>query len=299
MYVFIVNPDAGKGQAAGLWNETENILQQQNIDYRVLISSSEKAAQSFITAQQQLQKLKAIAVIGGDGTMGSVIQSIAKTSISLAILPAGSGNDTARMFKLTTQPAQFIEQLIAHQTTAIDLLNINGRYGITVAGIGLDAMIGQRVNQSWYKPFLNKLGIGSSAYTIAAILELLSFQAFSSNLTIDGEHYPLKTAWLIACGNTSSYGGGLIVCPQASPTDGLLNLTMLHDVGRVKILLQLFPALLRGKPILRKGVTYIEGKELTIQTNRPIAVIVDGEIVTSTPLVISIQKQALQLVLTT
>ncbi len=299
MYVFIVNLDSGRGQAARLWNETEDILQQRHIDYHVLISSSERAAQSFIAAQQQLHTLKAIAVIGGDGTMGSVIQSIAKTPIALAILPAGSGNDTARMFKLTTDPAQFIEQLVAHQTTAIDLLHINGRYGITVAGIGLDAMIGKRVNQSWYKPFLNKLGIGSFAYTIAAILELLTFQAFSSNVTIDNEHYPLNAAWLIACGNTASYGGGLVVCPQASPTDGLLNLTMLHDVGRVKILLQLFPALLRAKPILRKGVTYIKGKEIAIQTNRPIAVIVDGEIITSTPLVITIQKQALQLVLTT
>lgn len=299
MYVFIVNPEAGRGQAAGLWKETARILQQQNINYRVLMSSSETATQSFIAEQLQLCTPKAIAIIGGDGTMSSVIQSIAKTKIAIAILPAGSGNDTARTFKLTNQPAQFIAQLVAHRTITIDLLNINGRFGITVAGVGVDAMIGQRVNQSWYKPFLNKLGIGSLAYPIAAVLELLSFQAFSSNVTIDDENYPLKTAWLIACGNTSSYGGGLVVCPQASPTDGILNLTMLHDVGRIKILFQLFPTLLRGQPILRKGVTYIEGKELAIQTNRPIPVIVDGEVITSTPLLIRIQPQALKLVLTT
>ncbi|MEK5038438.1 diacylglycerol/lipid kinase family protein [Sporosarcina sp. FSL K6-3457] len=298
MYVFIVNPDAGRGHAARLWDETENILQQRQIDYRMLISNSEIAAQNFIAEQQQFYTLKAIAVIGGDGTMSSVIQSIAKTSTALAILPAGSGNDTARMFKLTTQPAQFIEQLVAHRTITIDLLSFNGRFGITVAGIGIDAMIGQRVNQSWYKPFLNRLGIGSFAYTIAAVLELLTFQAFSSNVTIDGKNYSLQTAWLIACGNTSSYGGGLVVCPQASPTDGILNLTMLHDVGRLKILFQLFPTLLRGQPILRKGVTYIEGKELAIQTNRPISVIVDGEVITSTPLLMKIQVQALKLVLT-
>ncbi|WP_318614431.1 diacylglycerol kinase family lipid kinase [Sporosarcina sp. YIM B06819] len=298
MYVFIVNPDAGKGQAAGLWRETEKILQQQTIDYRVLMSSSETATQSFIAEQQQLYTLKAIAVIGGDGTTSSVIQSIAKTTTALAILPAGSGNDTARMFTLTTQPARFIEQLVAHQTTAIDLLTINGRYGITVAGIGLDATIGQRVNQSWYKPVLNKLGIGSFAYTIAAVIGLLTFQAFTSDVTIDGHTFPMKTTWLIACGNTSSYGGGLVVCPQASPVDDLLNLTLLHDVGRMKILFQFFPALLRGQPILRKGVTYIEGKEVVITSDRPVAAIVDGEIVTSTPLHVAIHEQALTLVLT-
>ncbi|WP_203248821.1 diacylglycerol/lipid kinase family protein [Sporosarcina beigongshangi] len=299
MYVFIVNPEAGKGQAARLWRETAIILQQQNIDYRVLMSSAEIDTQSFIAQQLQIYTPKVIAVIGGDGTIGSVIQSIAGTKISLAILPAGSGNDTARIFKLTSKPAQFVAQLVTYRTKTIDLLNINGRLGITVAGVGVDATIGQRVNQSWYKPFLNQLGIGSLAYPIAAVLELLSFQAFSSNVTVDGENYTLKTPWLIACGNTSSYGGGLVVCPQASPSDGILNLTMLHDVGRMKILFQLFPALLRGQPILHKGVTYIEGKEVDIYTNRSVAVIVDGEIITSNPLRITIQERALTLVLTT
>lgn len=299
MYVFIVNPLAGKGQASLLWDETEKILQQRNIDYRVLISNSETDARDFIIEIQQLHTIKTIAVIGGDGTTGSVIQSIAKTTIALAILPAGSGNDTARMFRLTRQPSRFIDQLIAHQTTTIDLLHVNDRLGISVVGIGIDAVIGQQVNQSWYKPFLNKLGIGSLAYPIAAVLALLFFPPFSSNVTIDGTNYKLETAWLIACGNTSSYGGGLVVCPQALPTDGVFNLTMLHDVGRIKILFRLFPELLRGKPILRKGVTYIEGKKLVIQTNRPVSVIVDGEVVTSTPLCIAIHERALKLVVTT
>ena len=298
MYVFIVNPLAGKGQASQLWRETERILQRRNIAYCARISSSEIEAQTFIAEQSQRYTVKAVAVIGGDGTTSSVIQSIATTPIALAILPAGSGNDTARMFRLTSNPEQFVDQLLAHQLTTIDLLHINDRFGITVAGVGIDAMIGQRVNRSWYKPLLNKFGIGSFAYTIAAILELLSFQPFSSEVTVDDKRYSLNTAWLIACGNTSSYGGGLVVCPQALPTDGLFNLTLLHDVKRLKILTQLFPLLLRGQPILRKGVTYIEGKELVIETNRPIAVIIDGEIVTTTPLRITIHKQALKLIVT-
>ncbi|MFJ7935871.1 diacylglycerol/lipid kinase family protein [Sporosarcina sp. NPDC096371] len=299
MYVFIVNPLAGKGQASLLWDETEKILQQRNIDYRVLISSSESDAQNFMLEILQSYTIKTIAVIGGDGTTGSVIQSIAKTTTALAILPAGSGNDTARMFRLTRQPSRFIDQLVAHQITTIDLLHVNDRFGISVVGIGIDAMIGQRVNQSWYKPFLNKVGIGSFAYPIAAVLTLLFFRPFSGSVTIDGANYKLGIAWLIACGNTSSYGGGLVVCPQALPTDGVFNLTMLHDVGRMKILFRLFPELLRGQPILRKGVSYIEGKELVVQTDRAVSVIVDGEVVTSTPLRIAIHERALKLVVTT
>lgn len=299
MYLFIVNPLSGNGHALSLWDEIEKILLHRKIDYNILISDSETATTQFISTQRQSTILKAVTVIGGDGTTGSVIQEIAGTDIPLAILPAGSGNDTAREFQLTAKPDHFIEKLLEHRTTAIDLLKVNDRFGITIAGVGIDATIGQRVNQSFYKPILNKLGIGSFAYTIAAVLTLLTFKPFKSIVTIDGTDYSLDTSWLTACGNTSSYGGGLAVCPEALPTDGILNITMLHDVSRMKVLLQLFPALLKGQPILRNGVTYKVGKEIFIQTNRPVSAIVDGEIVNSTPLRIAIHENALKLILTT
>lgn len=298
MYLFIVNPLSGNGQACSLWDEIEKKLKQKNREYSVIVSDSEVTARKFITTYLQSTTIHAVTVIGGDGTMSSVIQDIAGTGIPLAILPAGSGNDTARMFRLTTHPDQFIKGLLEHRTVAIDLLNINDRFGITVAGIGLDAKIGQRVNHSFYKPILNKLGLSSFTYTIAAIIELLSFKPFKSTVTIDDMTYTYAITWLTACGNTSSYGGGLVVCPGASPTDSMLNITMLHDVGRMNILMRLFPALLRGQPILRKGVTYRTGKEITTETDRPILAIIDGEVIMSTPLHVAIHEKALNLILT-
>ena len=224
---------------------------------------------------------------------------VRKTNIPIAIFPAGSGNDTAKLFRLTDTPSKFIAGLLDGRTTSIDLLNVNGHYGITVAGAGVDSIIGNRVNHSFYKPILNKLGIGSLSYTIAAVISLLTFKPFNGTITIDGEKRTLNNAWLIACGNTNSYGGGLDICPLALPTDGILNITALHDVGRLTVLLRLFPAFLRGGPILKDGISYIEGKEIIIETDRPIPAIVDGEIIASTPLHITVHENALQLLLTT
>ncbi len=299
MYLFIVNPLSGNGQACSLWDEIEIKLKRKNREYSVIVSDSEYTTRKFIATHLLVTDIQAVTVIGGDGTTSSVIQDIAGTGISLAILPAGSGNDTARMFHLTSEPRQFVKGLLEHRTVAIDLLKINERFGITVAGIGLDARIGQRVNQSFYKPILNKLGVGSFAYTIAALIELLTFKPFTSTVTIDDMTYTHDISWLTACGNTSSYGGGLVVCPGASSTDGIINVTMLHDVGRMNVLIRLFPALLRGKPILKQGVRYRTGKEITIQTDRPIPAIVDGEIITSTPLHVVVHEKALNLILTT
>lgn len=299
MYLFIINPSAGNGQARMLWDETEKKLKQYKIAYKALMSHSEIAARKFIQENIQTQSVTSIGVVGGDGTVSSVIQQVAGTSISLAILPAGSGNDTARMFRLTSDPGIFVKGLIKNQLTTIDLLKAKERFGITIAGAGIDAVIGRRVDRSIYKPLFNKLGIGSFAYTIAAIMTVLSFKPFTSTVTIDGVAYSMEKTWLAAVGNTTSYGGGLVVCPQALPSDGTLNITLLRDTKRLTVLLRLFPALLRGGPILHKGISYKTGKHIHIETNRPISVVMDGEIIQTTPLEINVCERALKLIATT
>ena len=257
------------GKALVAWEDLENLLIEQQIPYTSLSSTSEVNTKEFIDKQVQHTNIKAFAIIGGDGTTSSIIQQLAERNIPIAIFPAGSGNDSARMFQLTNNPSVFITSLLKGSMASIDLLNINGRYGI-----------------------------GSFSYTIAAIISLLSFKPFNGNLTIDGKVQNLNKVWLIACGNTTSYGTGLNICPGALPTDGLLNITLLHNTGRMDVLFRLFPALLREGPVLKKCVTYIGGKEITIDTDRPIPAIIDGEIITSTPLHITVHVNALRLILT-
>ena len=298
MYLFIINPVSGHGKTLVVWQRIERLLVKKQIQYIALTSFSISETTEFIAKQLLLNKIKAVAIIGGDGTISSIIQELAETNTPIAIYPAGSGNDTARMFGLTDDIGKFVGGLLNGKTTSIDLLKLNGHFGITIAGTGIDSFIGNRVNQSFYKPLLNKLGVGSLAYTIASVISLLSFKPFNGYVTIDGEVYSLNKAWLIACGNTSSYGGGLNICPHALPTDGLLNITMLHNIGRFNVLFRLFPALLKGGPIYKKGVTYVEGKFITIESDRSIPAIVDGEIITSTPLNIKVHEKALHLFLT-
>lgn len=297
MYLFIINPISGNGKALPLWNDIEKNI-PSNMKYQAILSNSEIEARDFIVQQLKTTEIKAIGIIGGDGTVNSVIQEIAGTHVPIAIFPTGSGNDTARMFTLTRNPDLFVKKLIEHRTTSVDLLKVNGRYGVTVVGVGIDATIGERANNASYKPILNTLKLGSFVYTIAAVFALMSYQTFTSKVIIDEQEFPLRNSWLTAIGNTTSYGGGLVVCPTASPTDGFLNITMVSGVGRLTVLLRSFPALLRGRIIYGKGVTYQTGKVITIQTDRPIQVVLDGEIILTTPLHICVQEKELMLVLT-
>ena len=297
MYLFIVNSESGNKSALASWHEIKKRLIKQQIQYNFIISGSQHETQKVISEKKDT--LKAVGIIGGDGTINSVIQELAETNIPIAIFPTGSGNDTARMFHLTDNPKVFVQKIVEGETISIDLIKINGKYGITVAGTGLDAAIGNRVNQSFYKPLFNRLGIGSFSYILATIHTLLTFKPFSGKLTIDGQVVQLTNAWLIACGNTSSYGGGLKICPQAQPADGVLNITHLHEAKRLHVLFRLFPLLLRGRPVTKEGVFYNVGKEILIETDRPILATMDGEITMSTPLRLSISEKSLRILLTT
>lgn len=298
MFLFIVNQSAGSGKALVYWRKIQRELDLKGITYEAILSDTDVSTRQFIAKNRLSQAVRAVGVIGGDGTVHSVLQEIAGTKIPLAIFPAGSGNDTARMFQLTDNPVQFANQISHAETAQIDLIEANERFGITVVGIGIDTVIGEKVNRARYKPFFNKIGIGSLAYIIGAFQVAFTFQPFKTTLKINGQTKVFEKTWLLASGNTASYGGGLAICPNADPTDGSMNITTFHSLPRLKAFLRIFPALLTGKTINKSGVSYLQGTALEIKTDRPTSAILDGELIATTPLHIKIHPKALSLVLT-
>ena len=298
MFLFIVNRAAGSGKGLVYWRKIQRELDLKGISYEAILSDADISTRQFIAKNRSSQAIHAVGVIGGDGTVHSVLQEIAGTKIPLAIFPAGSGNDTARTFQLTDNPVQFANQVSRAETEQVDLIEVNKQVGITVAGMGIDTVIGEKVNRASYKPFFNKIGIGSLAYIIGALQAAFAFQPFKTTLKINGQTKTFEKTWLLASGNTASYGGGLAICPNADPTDGSMNITIFHSLPRVKAFLRIFPALLTGKTINKSGVSYLQGTDLKIITDRPTSAILDGELIATTPLHIKIHPKALSLVLT-
>lgn len=296
MYAIIVNPFSGREKATQLFQQVEQLLIQQNIQYKALLSDSKDATHNFLEMLSESCALSAVVVIGGDGTSGSVTEFASKFDIPLAILPAGSGNDAARAFGLSRNPLVFVEKLRDFSVQQVDLLNVNGKLGLTIAAAGVDAEIGEKANRSFYKLLLNRIRLGGIVYPIAAIQTLSIFSPFEVDLSIDNKPFYWSRTWLIAAGNTPSYGGGLHVCPEALTNDGLLHITVAHTASRFSLLLHLFPKLLRGNPIRSSAITYFTGTALTLQASREILLILDGEPIHSPTFTIRIQPKSLKLV---
>ena len=128
-------------------------------------------------------------------------------------------------------------------------------YVAAVLATGFDALVNRRANQMpWPR--------GSTRYALAVMAELRVFSPLHYRLTLDGQIRKLP-AMLVAIGNTSSYGGGMLICPQADPYDGLLDVTIVRPVGRMK-LLTLFPEIYSGNSGSRRLCRQLRVGEATV-----------------------------------
>ena len=170
----------------------------------------------------------ALVVVGGDGVIRLALQALARSGVPLGIVPAGTGNDHAREYRLpTADPERAVDIIAAGHLETVDLGLIKGSDGSstwfgTVAATGFDSLVSDRVNRmSWPH--------GRMRYNVAMVAELSKLRLLPFRLVLDGKREIVTRLTLAAFGNTRSYGGGMQICPGANHSDGMLDITMVHS----------------------------------------------------------------------
>lgn len=297
MYFFLINAQAGNGRGGRVWRELEPVLAARGVRYRHAFTTSAAHAQACVREVLTAEPPQAIAVLGGDGTIHSVVPLLAASGVALAVIPAGSGNDTARGFGLPREPQAALEAMLAGRCVDIDLIDVSGELTLTALAIGFDAEIARTVNASRYKKWCNRLGIGQLAYIIALLQLLFRFRPDQVTITCDNQPAQVfERTWLIAVANVTSYGGGMQICPQAKTNDGYLDICVVHGCNAWQ-LLYLFPKVLTGQHVKLPFVSMLRTRSLTIHTELPLLAYGDGEPGTVTPLHAKNRHHSLQLII--
>lgn len=274
MLLFVINENSGNGRGKKIWETVEEQLRIRGTDYISVIAGSESEAIIRVSEHLQVGELKAVAAIGGDGTLHSLLPILAAADLPFGLIPSGSGNDTARSLGIPKDPIQALDIILAGHTHTIDLLETTTDKGqrqltLTAVAVGLDAAVADDVNKSGYKSWCNKLGLGSLAYVIGLLRALSKYKPRPLTVTIDGTVHEFKTGWLAAISNISTYGGGLKICPNALPNDGQLHVCIVHSCSVLRMLL-IFPTVLFGRHVRhRRFVTIISGSAVSIQSPVP------------------------------
>lgn len=294
MYLFVVNKRSGNGHGYRTWLKIKDALDARAVRYRHLFTENAGQAADMIAAALSEPELwKGVAVIGGDGTIHSVLPVLKNFNIPLAVIPAGSGNDTARGFGIPHDPLSALELMLAGQTRAADLIVTSGGLTLTALAIGFDAQVAENVNTSLYKKICNFFRVGRVAYIVGILHTLLTFKPCSLTVKCDGMTTTYEKAWLTAISNVKSYGGGLHICPEAHPGDGELDICIVHGCSRLQ-LLRLFPTVLSGKHVHLPFVEFKRGKEISIQFEQQRLALGDGENMSTGPFDICVEPSALQ-----
>jgi diacylglycerol kinase (ATP) len=276
----VVNPSAGKGRALELLPQVVGTLRDGGADLEILLSRDFAEARTMIR-QAVEDAVEVLAVMGGDGMMHLGINTSAVAHRSgdnrtiLGMIPAGTGNDLCRGIGLDPRDAVAAAAVIAAgYTRSIDLARVGGTYVGAVLATGFDALVNRRANQmAWPR--------GSARYALAVMAELRVFSPLHYRLTFDG-NVREQQAMMVAVGNTNSYGGGMLICPAADPYDGLLDVTIIHPVSRLK-LLRLFPELYSGKFVRDPCVEQLQVREVTVEGTGLVG-FGDGELIAAAPL---------------
>ncbi|MDR7077745.1 YegS/Rv2252/BmrU family lipid kinase [Neobacillus niacini] len=300
---FIINPKARNGYCLNVWKKVESKLIDDNIPYLAFFSeyhghAIKLAAQIAKSNNEQ----KVIIAVGGDGTINEVMNGIVKyNNITLGFVPGGSGNDFSRGFHIPTNPEEAIEVILRHMEIDAPLMDIgkvtmkddSEHYFINNMGAGFDALVSYEVNRSKMKAWLNKLSLGRLVYVYFLLKKLFSYKCSTIDLSIDGSRHILEQTWFVTVSNQPFYGGGMKIAPEAVPDDGLLDITIVHNLSRLKLLL-VFISVFWGKHVHFKEVKSFRGKMVTIQSSDSLFVHADGEDIGFTPLNINVQTKTLK-----
>lgn len=307
MYHIIVNPASGSGAGLQIWRkQVEPALLRQGIPYRTYFSKAAGDVARLagkILAEKSGQPVSLI-ILGGDGTVNEALQGMEDTGgVVLGYIPTGSSNDLARDLRIPASPPDALD-LILHsgRERLMDLGTVtyeNGRkrrFAVS-CGIGYDAAICQEALHSRLKNILNKLGLGRLTYLGVALKQLLGAKKISGRLLLDdGTTLEIKNMLFTACMLHRFEGGGFMFCPDADDADGRLDMCVVGDIPKLKVLLAL-PSAFKGRHYRYKGVSACRAASLTIECSAPLWVHTDGEVERcSRRITVSCQRKALRII---
>lgn len=289
MYHILINPASRSGRGHKIWTETRQILEQEGLPYKAHLSKQPGDISTFardLTANADAQNPIHLIILGGDGTLNETIQNLRNPEhVILSYIPTGSSNDLARDLKLPVTPRQALHNIVSntppHPTDMGILRDDKGtsrRFNVS-CGIGFDAGVCECANRSKAKAALNKIGLGKLVYLLIALKQLVSAKRISCNLYIDkDEPIHLQYFLFIAAMNHRFEGGGFRFCPDADHQDGLMDICVVGSLPKLFILLAL-PTAFWGKHTWFPGIDIYRGRTIRIQTDAPLWVHTDGEII--------------------
>jgi diacylglycerol kinase (ATP) len=201
-----------------------------------------------------------LVVVGGDGLVRIAVDAVAGSGITLGIVPQGTGNDFARALGLLDGGLDDHVRRALAESVPVDAMRTNHGWVASVATVGFSGDVTARANDlPWPR--------GQQRYTVATVLQMPRLRTIRARITVDGTTHDADTT-MLSIGNTAYFGGGMRICPDAQPADGLLQVVVIGDVSRGTFL-RVFPRVFRGGHVRHPDVATYRGRTVVVEATDP------------------------------
>jgi YegS/Rv2252/BmrU family lipid kinase len=284
--IFITNPISGTHNKEYIPELIEKALDKNLFDYQVIFT--EYAGHAAILAKNAVKDhIDIVVAVGGDGTINEIARSLVHTETALGIIPCGSGNGLARHLMIPMEPEKAIEIINQCEIHDLDYGIINGLPFFCTCGMGFDAFVSMKFAMSGKR--------GPTTYIENVLKEGLKYKPETYEV-IDETGTMKYKAFLIACANASQYGNNAFIAPQASMTDGLMDVIIMEPFNVIEapqISIQLFNKTLDKSSKIKT----FKSKKIHIHRSGPGVIHFDGDpIMTSADIDVEMVSKGIKII---
>ncbi|CAB1127915.1 Diacylglycerol kinase [Candidatus Hydrogenisulfobacillus filiaventi] len=287
--ILIYNPAAGNGHARRVYESLRPELERRGVEVR----ATEGPGHATDIARGLAGEAVTVVSLGGDGTHHEVVNGLGPHARAvLAVIPAGTGNDFARVLDLPPDPLGCLAVALDEpgpqgpRIRQLDLGQVNRTYFLTVAGIGFDAEVA-----GWVNARQSRKGSGTWTFVRGILANLFTYRFRPLEVHV-GEAARRRETFMLTAGNTPFYAGGIHICPGADPTDGLLTVLWVGRLPRLEVLPLLVKAY-RGNHTGHPAVETFNAARLEVNGPPELWVDADGELIGHLPVTLGVVPKAL------
>lgn len=262
----IINPISGTHSKLPIARHLIEVLNERGFDVTAEFTLGQGDA-TRLARQAVADGYDAVLAWGGDGTVNETATAMTGTGVPMGIIPAGSGNGLARHLNIPIDSMASANVIAERHIVDCDHGVVNGRPFFCTFGIGFDAAVSTRFAASGTRGKIN--------YVRSALQEFINYEPKTYRIVADGEEID-DDAFLIAICNADQYGNNAYIAPEASITDGLLDLVVVHKMPRLNLVM-LSMELLAGTLSEQRGVTRRKVKNIRIHSDFSSEAHIDGE----------------------
>jgi YegS/Rv2252/BmrU family lipid kinase len=280
----IVNPSAGGGRAHKMLPDVERAFAVRRLVHSVV--RTDDVDHGVAAAREAIAAGEIPVVMSGDGLIGQIGGALADTDATVGIIPAGRGNDLARVLGIPREVEGAVEIIAAGNSREIDVGEVASRRFLGIASCGFDSECNRLANQV-------RLVRGNLVYAYSVLRTLAAWSPAQFELVLDGEPRSLR-GYSVVVANSKAYGGGMFIAPDAEFDDGAFDVVLVGEVAKLRYLANL-PKVFKGTHVADPDVTVLRAREVEIAADRPFELYADGDYLADLPAHVRLLPRAVRL----